>query len=67
MKEALLCTETVVILFFCSHQHVLSQPALIFGNTRGDAEGKALFPKERVSSITTAKGQNLPGVRQVRY
>lgn len=46
---------------------MLSQPALVLGDARGNAEGKALLPKERVSSITAAEGQNLPGVRQVRY
>lgn len=49
-----------------THQHVLSQPALILCDAGGDAEGKALFPQERVSSIAAAKGHDLPHVRQVR-
>lgn len=50
-----------------SHQHVLSQPALVLGDTGGDAEGEALLPQQRVSSVAAAKGEDLPGVRQVRY
>lgn len=50
-----------------SNQHVLSQPAFILGDAGGNTEGEALFPKERVSSVAAAKGQDLPGVWQVRY
>lgn len=50
-----------------SHQHVLCEPSLILGNTRCNAKRKALFPQQRVPSIATAEGQDLPGVWQVRY
>lgn len=50
-----------------THQHVLGQPAFILGDAGGDAEGEALLPQERVSSIATAEGHDLPGVWQVRY
>lgn len=46
---------------------MLGQPALVLGNAGGDAEGEALLPQERVSSIATAEGHDLPGVGQVRY
>lgn len=49
-----------------SHQHVLGQPALVLGDARGDAEGKTLLPKQRVSPVAAAEGQDLPGVWQVR-
>lgn len=46
---------------------MFSEPAFILSDARGDAEGKTLLPKERVSSIATAKGHDLPEVWQVRY
>ena len=46
---------------------MLGQPALIPGDAGGDAESETLFPQERVSSIATAEGHDLPGVGQVRY
>lgn len=44
---------------------MLSQPALILSDTGGNAEGKALLPKQRVASVAAAEGQDLPGVWQV--
>lgn len=51
----------------CTHQHVFGQPAFVFGDTGGDAEGEALLPQQRVSSIAAAEGQDVPGVREVGY
>lgn len=45
---------------------MFGQPAFVLGDARGDAEGKALLPQERVASVATAEGHDLPGVRQVR-
>lgn len=50
-----------------THQHVFSKPAFILGDAGGNAEGEALLPQERVSSVATAEGHNLPDVWQVRY
>lgn len=50
-----------------THQHVLGQPAFVLGDAGGDAEGEALLPQQRVSSVAAAEGQDLPGVWQVRY
>lgn len=47
------------------HQHVLRQPALIPGQPRGDAKGKALLAQQRVATIAAAEGDDLPLVRHV--
>lgn len=47
------------------HQHVLGQPALIPGQPRGDAKGKALLAQQGVATIAAAEGDDLPLVRHV--
>lgn len=48
-----------------AYQHVFSQPALIFGDARGDAKGEAFLAQQGVATVATAERQNLPAVRQV--
>lgn len=47
------------------HQHVLCQPALIPGQARGDAQGKALLAQQGVTTIAAAEGDDLPLVWHV--
>lgn len=57
--------QTTVLVGCVTHQHVLGQPALVFGNAGGDAERETLLAQQGVSSVATAEGENLPCVRQV--
>lgn len=43
-----------------THQHVLSQPALLLCKAGGDPQCKALLPQEGISTVATTKGHNLP-------
>jgi hypothetical protein len=42
------------------YQHVLGQPAFVPGDDTSDSESKALLPEQGVTTISTAKGTNLP-------
>lgn len=41
--------------WFIPYQHVFCQPALLLGDTRGNAQSKALLPQQGVSSVTTTE------------
>lgn len=52
-------------IFDAENEHVLRQPAFVARHGRGDAERKALFPKEGVAAVAASEAPDLARLREV--